>query len=319
MKSDPDLIISMTTIPSRLEQLKYVIESIVNQTIFDKVKYFYINLQDNMSEEQIQKYYDTYGNINEKIVFKVVDHKWRSACKLIPTLENHKDDVIITVDDDIKYPSDMLAALYNKWKLFPNTIVSIESNPITIVNNEIRYLFNMIDLKFEQIGFSKYLSNACLFCPNCFSDEIFDFEKFMKITNGFHDEIWFWINSTLNNVKSICLDYTYSLELDEDVTFPRDKDALSNINGKPDVNDGYNKRINEYYGEQLIAKIKENAIVFIVTNKNITGICNSLGTIHKLYGEFNIVFATTNIRLSWKKYLLYHLKNFNWAGQIRLI
>jgi hypothetical protein len=37
----PDLIVTLTTIPSRFEQLKYVIESIVNQTIFDKIKYFY--------------------------------------------------------------------------------------------------------------------------------------------------------------------------------------------------------------------------------------------------------------------------------------
>ena len=108
---------------------------------------------------------------------------------------------------------------------------------------------NSIDVKLEQEEFGKYLSNACLFPPNCFSDEIFNYENFYKLTHGNHDELWFWISSTLNKTKVVGLNNTFSYGSDENVTFDLDESSLTHINMMSDVISKYNKTLNDMYGD----------------------------------------------------------------------
>ena len=178
--------------------------------------------------------------------------------------------------------------------------------------DEIGYV-NGMDVKLMQREWGKYLSNACLFPPNCFTDELYDFDKFSYITEGNHDELWFWIVSTLNGVQCIGLNNTFSYQLDEGVTFEHDSGALSHINANPDTIAGYNARLNEVFGKQMIAQIEAKPIVFNVSKDNVLAFCALARGIYKLYGRYRIeVHCDETIVASWIMHIRQSFSSMTW-------
>lgn len=316
----PDLIISLTTIPGRIDYFRKSIHSILNQTIYDKVKYFYINLDDNLTDDEYALY-DEFRSLSDKIIIQKADHKWRSANKLIPIYTKHHDDIIFTFDDDKDYPDIIMEWLYNKWLIFPNCIISTETNPVVLEKNKdedkitsVKYLNEML-VKLEQLENSKYLSNGCLFCPNAFSDLLFDYDKFMELTGGTHDELWFWVVSTLNNIQNICINYTLTFELDEDVVYPFDEYALSKINNDPGHVDELNNKLNLLFGPALINQMSQMPITFFATQSNILGIVGMLPSLHHLYENYDLRFILSpRLTKSWEALLVNKLQNYSWKS-----
>ena len=108
------IIASMTTIPSRIDLIKPVLDSIKQQTIL--VEKIEINVP-YICVRTGEKY-----NIPEWLLaMKDVEiHRtedYGAITKIAPTLLRHKDeDVLIwSVDDDFKYPINMLAILYRMY------------------------------------------------------------------------------------------------------------------------------------------------------------------------------------------------------------
>ena len=80
--------------------------------------------------------------------------------------------------------------------------------------------------------------------------DAYDFEKYLKVTNATHDELWFWCMTTLKGIKSVGLNCTYSFDTDE-VVLPRDENSLSRINSDPYLR-FYNSKINAEFGDELV-------------------------------------------------------------------
>ena len=96
------IIVSITTIPKRLNYLDRVLPILLNQTLkYDKLV---INLDNNLTSEEY-KAYDKLAERDPRIeLYKDCDPKWRSANKLLPTIQRYPDAVVITMDDDLEYP-----------------------------------------------------------------------------------------------------------------------------------------------------------------------------------------------------------------------
>lgn len=324
----PEIIVSLTTIPEKFDYLKKSITSILNQTAFNVVKRVYINLDDSIASSDFAKYdyFKTLNGLEDKIVIQKADCRWRSANKLMPVYKEHHDDIIITFDDDKDYPPNIIELLLRKWTLFPNCIIATEVNPVFYIESDgtpeskpLIQFTNIIDIKLEQLQWGKYLSNACLFCPNAFgsSDEalqaFFDYDNFSYITNAVHDELWFWIMSTLQGVQCIGLAETMSFELDG-ITYEKTKYDLSNINNKKDEIEAYNKRINEVYGEQLCKMIKSKPVVFFLTPFTSQIFVFNARAIHTLYRTMDVVLShPSTLAASWIKYIVTATKKLNWA------
>ena len=154
--------------------------------------------------------YDEFKALEPRIEVKLCDYKSRSANKLIWTYKDNPDSVIVCFDDDKDYPVECLEQLCSVWKKNQDCIIAQEINPAVFFKQDFIGYLNGMDIKLMQKEWGKYLSNACLFPPNCFSDELYDYDTFYYITQGNNDELWFWIMSTLNGVQSIGLNNTYS-------------------------------------------------------------------------------------------------------------
>lgn len=277
------IIVSITTIPCRIPYLTKVLPILLNQTLkYDKL---IINLDNNLSTEDYAKY-DEFANLDSRIeINKTCESKWRSANKLLPTIQKYPEAVVITMDDDLEYSNTCCEELYNKWLENKDCIICQEINPVVYRNSQLQYI-NTLDIKLMQKEFGKYLSHSCLFPPHVFDGtDVFDFDKMMKLTNGTHDELWFWEQTTLKGVQVIGLDYTMSMGIDSTIQHNGDY-TLTDINAQQSNIDNYNLKFNSEYHEAIQKAVNSKPIEFFVTRENLQAHVGSLWQIKQLYDGF---------------------------------
>ena len=321
MKSDKKhkIIISLATYKKRFQKLQIVLPYIINQTIeYDNI---IINVQDDLTDEEFSNFKE-FEKLNNKIIVKKREAKWRSFNKYLHTYFEYPDAVIIVCDDDIKYENNYFEVLYKEWMNNKDCIICHEINPIII--NDFGYILiqNNIDVKLKQKEFGKYLSNCCLFPPNCFKNSkisINDYNKFMELTNGVHDELWLWLLSTLQGTQCICLDYTVSFGLDG-ISLQNDIDSLCNINSDSNNIKKYEEKINMIYGNDLKKIFNKIPCIFNVTRTNFMGIIGNIQWINNIFKNYNIIFDCNDneIKKSHLILLAKNIKSHKWGNKIIL-
>ena len=170
---------------------------------------------------------------------------------------------------------------------------------------------NGYDIKLKQKEFGKYLSNCCLFPPHVFDNtDLFDYEKMMYCTNGTHDELWFWVNSTLNNVRCVGLNYVRSFAPEMLEQYKEDEYALCHINSDMNTINQYMLNINELYGDKLLNNIINTPIVFNLTCDNIYSFLFLLPYIRNIY-SYGCSVNVDNLTKDWKYKVLNAIKSDN--------
>ena len=123
------IVVTMTSWTKRIGNVKKVVESIMNNSVKpDKV---YLNLS-KMEFEGIDLPKDLvdYFNSDERLIINWVEgENTKSMKKVFPTLKYLNDnDIIITADDDILFPSDLIESRVNDFNKYKNSpITSNES------------------------------------------------------------------------------------------------------------------------------------------------------------------------------------------------
>ena len=119
------LVVTMTSWLKRIGNVKMIVESIMNNTI--KPDKLYLNLSkiefDGVKlPEDLVKYF----NSDERLIINWVDgENTKSMKKVFPILKYlDDDDIIITADDDILFPKDLIESRLNDFNTYKN-------NPIT--------------------------------------------------------------------------------------------------------------------------------------------------------------------------------------------
>ena len=121
------IVVTMTSWVKRIGSVKRVVESIVGNTVSpDRV---YLNLSrsefDNQGVELPKDLVDYFNSDDRLIINWVEGENTKSMKKVFPTLEYlDDDDIIITADDDILFPSDLIESRlddFNKYQNCPIT------------------------------------------------------------------------------------------------------------------------------------------------------------------------------------------------------
>ena len=293
------VIVSMTTIPKRKQRLMDNLPALLNQTYrYDKL---IINIDDNLSEEDY-KWYDELKQLDSRIEINKAEAKWRSCNKLLPTLKKYPHDIIITLDDDVYYPKDSVRYLVEEHMKHPQCVIAHEINPILVSEDYVTYL-NGYDTKLMQVEWGKYLSNCALFPPYTFDGtDLYDYDKMMDCTNGTHDELWFWVQSTLNGVQCVGLNYVRSFAPEMLQQYQEGEYCLSAFNNTESKIDEYMKKINKMYGKRLLEEIDKKPTVFTITKDNIYSFFFLLPYIRGLY--HNIKLSFVDLTKDWKNKLI---------------
>lgn len=188
------VIVSLTTIESRLNKVHITLRSVMNQTVKPEKIVLWITEAD---RNKIPKSLEILtGDLLEiKFTKHTSSHK-----KLLPSLELFPNKVIITCDDDLIYESQWLEKLYETHLKYPKDIICNKARQIAIDENN-----TTLDYKFwrytNENNPKKNLAigeGGILYPPGALNSQITDYEMALKLAPK-NDDLWFKAMALLNN------------------------------------------------------------------------------------------------------------------------
>ncbi|MHB2149540.1 glycosyltransferase [Calditrichota bacterium LG25] len=188
------IIVSFTTIKERIKNIYLVIESIAQQTMKpDKIVLWLSKTNFNDANIPITVKRLIKKGLSIKYIDDIGPHT-----KLLYALQEFKDNLIITIDDDIIYPFDLIENLYNVHNNYPHAICC---NAAMLIKKDKKGNFlsyndwETVTYKFFS---SKYLLplgvDGVLYPPNSLDNMVFD-KNLLKKLCPTADDIWFKIMS----------------------------------------------------------------------------------------------------------------------------
>ena len=198
------VIVSITSIPSRMQSLPYTIKSIYNQTVEPDFIVLYLAQSDFNGDDALPQ--SIKELVGDRLIIKYVEDL-RSHKKYYYTLCNYPNDIMITIDDDIIYSENLIFNLLKKYEEHPDSVVCSRSNIIKrfgdnlmsyntwrgIEECEKREKINNRDIFFTTGG-------GTLFPNWLLTKESIKKEKFMTLT-ATADDVWLNYMVRLSNIK----------------------------------------------------------------------------------------------------------------------
>lgn len=214
------IIVSLTSHPKRIKSVVKTIKTLLTQTLKpDKVILWlaveqFINKEKDLPIELL--------NLKEYGLSIEWCEDIRSYKKIVPTLINYPDNIIITVDDDIYYANNTIEVLYNSYLNNPKCIHANRCDwlkEVTIENvicERTKELF--LDKHRAQSSYRNRLTGygAVLYPPNSLHSDVIKKDIFMN-TIPTHDDVWLWAMAVLNGTKTVLVKgYSESINYVED-------------------------------------------------------------------------------------------------------
>lgn len=243
-KRDQQLIVSLTSIPSRFDKVSICLESLLEQSL--KPDRLILWISNDLCLTDLPKSLLKLMNRGLEIIFCT---NIRSYKKIVPTLKLYPDCIIVTADDDLIYSRDWLKDLYDAYQKEPNYIHCHRAHIIT--KNSSGKIKSYSDWNFNSPNFqgpSMLLfptsGAGALYPPGSLNNEITNESVFMKICPT-ADDVWLKAMSLMNGVacKKIKLD---SSSLHE-IRGTQSISSLREINITLNKNDEQILKVFEYY------------------------------------------------------------------------
>ena len=195
-KNSIPVIVSLTTIASRLNKVHITLRSVMNQTVKPEKIILWIN------ENDSDKIPPTLSKLTGKLLeIKFTPHR-SSHKKLIPTLELFPNKTIVTCDDDLIYEKKWLEKLYETHLKFPNDIVCNKARRIGL--NDQNELLDYSQWKYNsENDFRRNLAigeGGILYPPNALNKQVTDYELALRLTPN-ADDLWFKAMALLNDTN----------------------------------------------------------------------------------------------------------------------
>jgi len=196
------LIVSLTSFPERIPDIFFNLYSLLNQTIQPDMLVLWL------AEEQ-------FPNKEKDLPKRLLDLqkygltiKWckdiKSYKKLIFSLKEFPNDIIVTADDDIYYPENWLELLYNSYLNEPKYIHCHRAHKVTFNKNKELASYNEWQkcITTDNVSYLNFFTGAggILYPPNSLYKDTLNEELFMALCPT-ADDIWFWAMAVLNNTK----------------------------------------------------------------------------------------------------------------------
>lgn len=118
-----DLIVSLTSFPSRIDYVYLVIESIMRQTVLPEKILLWLSLDQFPQKSALPVRLTSMQNNIFEIRF--VDGDIKSHKKYYYTFKQYPKSKVVLIDDDIIYPEKMLENMLRAEQRFPDSVVSM--------------------------------------------------------------------------------------------------------------------------------------------------------------------------------------------------
>lgn len=116
------IIVSLTSFPQALPFCVQAIRSILEGSVLPHKIVLYLTAQQ-FPSGKIPSYLEDLLTLNTFFEVRFYNQVIRSYTKLIPAIQDFPNDIIITIDDDVRYHKNMLKHLLSRHMKYPNAII----------------------------------------------------------------------------------------------------------------------------------------------------------------------------------------------------
>ena len=198
------IIVSLTSFPAALPFAAQAIRSILEGSVLPDKIVLYLTAQQFPSGKIPSDLQNLFA-ISSIFEVRFYNEIIRSYTKLIPALQDFPNDIIVTVDDDVRYHKNMLKRLLSRHKKYPNAIIG---HRIRRIKLNARYrkwkCYKRVSLLTR--SFKPSYRNlqtgvgGVLYPPHSLSEEMLKPEVFMALAPTV-DDIWFWAAAVAKGTK----------------------------------------------------------------------------------------------------------------------
>lgn len=185
------VIISITSFPARMETLWMCIESLLRQTYQpDKILLWLSRSQFGGIELP-----ETLTSLCKRgLEIRWVDEDLRSHKKYYYALQEFSNDLVVTFDDDVFYPNNVLESLVKLHQKYPKAVCANRAHWMKTDAQGVLLPYRQWGINAKKVLIpSKHLMaigiGGVLYPPKSISDEVFNQELFKKIC-FFADDVW---------------------------------------------------------------------------------------------------------------------------------
>lgn len=241
-----EIIVSLTTIPSRLDEVYYTIKSIFLQTL--RPDRIILYLDSDVSIDMLPKNLDTFIKLGVEIESR--PGSIRAHKKYFYAMKENPKAIIITVDDDLIYPKFLIQSLYDMHTRYPRCVITSRAHRITFDNNGDVVPYNEFDWEVEEIGVpsASLIATGCagvLYPPGCVDTKYLDIDLIEKLSLGNDDVYLKFVEIVAKRKTVLC-----SARIWKDTTeiVGSQEIALNKDNVENNKNDVYIKKCMKYFG-----------------------------------------------------------------------
>lgn len=200
------IVISLTSYPDRIDTTHLVLESLFRQKKkADEIVLWLSTLEfPNLFEDLPKELRYVFGKNGFRIEW--VEGNIKSHKKYFYALQN-REDIVITVDDDMYYSNMLVSTLMNSYRKHPHAISARNVHIITQREGRIApYLkwesdvTEYIDL--ERTDLCPIGVNGVLYPPGCSKNEWFNKEDIMKYAMN-QDDLWLKFNEIVSEIPVV--------------------------------------------------------------------------------------------------------------------
>ena len=198
-KQQIPVIISLTSFPQRINEVKYVLFSLINQTVRPIKIILWLADDQFLDTKLVYNQFQIFYKYSVEIKFTKNIGSYK---KIIPALSLFQDNILVTADDDIYYPKDWLKKLYDCYLEHKDEKVAVchRMHKIVIKDEKIasyrQWEHVTANLQPSPLNFATS-GGGILFPPHCFYKDITSEQLFMRLAK-YGDDIWLWAMLVLN-------------------------------------------------------------------------------------------------------------------------
>lgn len=243
-KRDKKIILSLTSYQARFSTLPLCLRSLLWQKVKpDKIIVWLACNPSEITPEMRQ--YEKYG-----VEYRYVNEDLKPHKKYFYALQEYSNDIVITVDDDVIYPRDLVSSLMKTHEKYPDSVCGRRVLKILFDNNNNVLPYNEWEWNYKKWTRPSYglLATGCsgiLYPPNCLPKEAFDKEMITKECL-FDDDIWLYFMEIQNGTHIV---WAKNRRVLLSNIRGSEKSALSLTNVVENRTDGHIRNMERRYGK----------------------------------------------------------------------
>lgn len=247
-KRNNDIIISLTSFPKRINDIHYVIWSLLKQTILPYKIILWLSSEQFDSTKTLPK--SLLSLQNDVFEIRFVDNDIRSHKKYFYVFKEYPTKDIILVDDDIFYPIDMVEGLCKEHLKHPDSIISRYAYRIRYINGIVDKYNNWERLTKKAQGHDLFFGSGggTYISPRKLYKDVLNSDLFLHFT-PYADDIWLNAMAKLNNLDVVLITANSFLPVIID-----DNENLYASNVEENNNNVQLSMLNSYYFDKINRK-----------------------------------------------------------------